>query len=378
MWTMQLLFLAAVAGLRLSSQTAAIRGAIRTSQPEAAPAAPGNAGPALPPPPVDTDVSVHVANVAPIPAASTVGMPATIDTAIYDDSDNARFIDASRSSFTLQYVHATASGTAASPLDPNEDRCLEVLDTETDFGGRALNFTPCTHMKAFPEPTPINKQFFFLPNGKIAVAGNHTNPLCIRERKCYGKTVYDAAGCELASISTFAVSKTMAGRLDELKKLGPPLHGVVGPGSLHGPFQLYTSCVGVPKKGGGCQKMVPNSGWTKDPTQYIGAVGYSDTAKTNWDISWMFEEDPISATRDFANSKGEKDNAAAQIIDTGEEAFQGDLGIQMLEDSACGTMVGSGGRGDSWWYFNRVAQGSIQPDPVTPVANTTNSTNTTL
>ena len=55
-------------------------------------------------------------------------------------------------------------------------------------------------------------------------------------------------------------------QIESTRRLGPPLHGVVGPGSIHGPFQLYPSCDGLATPEG-CIKESPPSALRDLPGQ---------------------------------------------------------------------------------------------------------------
>jgi hypothetical protein len=267
--------------------------------------------------------------------------------------DDPKYKAALHSAFVLQFVRPQEDPSNAlqvrDPLDPSEDHCLEVNTTgEDEFGGHALIFGHCRYQDPNMGEVPVEQQWFLMPDGKIAAAGNTTHPRCIRQQSCNGAAVYDVAPCDYIGAVDFRAAATVAGRIDEVKRVGPPINGVVDPGRLHGPFQLYTACPGVETEDG-CVDNMPKTGWTKLPTHYLGPLEFSREEKPP--IDWLKTAQQVGEG-DFG---GASDAFSAATRTVADEAVMGaQLGVARHETSQCGSLVGVSAREESWWYFFRI------------------------
>jgi hypothetical protein len=279
--------------------------------------------------------------------AASVGQPMATDSTATEDP---AFKKALHSAFLIQAARpqedAVNANQVRDSMDPSEDFCPKVGAAD-ELGGSALEFAHCPHQDANPAPVPIEQQWFLMPDGKIAAAGNTTHPRCIRKQSCFGATVFDVADCYLAAAQTFRASETIAGNIESTRRLGPPLHGVVGPGSIHGPFQLYPSCDGLATPEG-CIKESPPTGWTKLPSQYIGKTKFQHGEESKLDY--------VRTAQQVAD--GDLDGVTDALMDSGAEnaaeAAGFELGLSRHEMDQCGTRLGEGDRSSSWWYFIRL------------------------
>jgi hypothetical protein len=288
---------------------------------------------------------------------ANVDTPNDADTPKYDAIADPGILAGMKHTFVLQFVtdQVNEPGQARDPLDPDDDHCLTVGEPD-ELGGRGLNFSHCQHqdLNAIGGSVPPTQKWYLLPSGQIAWAVNaSSDPLCLRKKDCFGSPVYDVASCNRLDALAFAVSATVKGNIDSLKKIGTPLMGVTGPESVHGPFQLYPKCDGV-QTGDGCVDLVPKGGWTKLSTQYIGEHDFvtSDSTSTIWDTImgnavsgkmhrlFDFSGDTVSPIGNAALSSAEHEviPLGLAMSHTGEE---------------CGTGVGMNFRPQSWWYFVR-------------------------
>jgi hypothetical protein len=294
------------------------------------------------PPPSEADVA-------------TVDAPSDADVPKYDRIEDPGILAGMKNKFVLQFVRDQVNepGQARDPLDPEDDHCLTVGQPD-GLGGWGLNFSHCHHQDINAGAVPPAQLWYLLPNGQIAWAVNaSSDPMCLRRTDCYGSQVYDVASCKRLDATEFAISGTVKGRIDSMKKWGTPLNGVTGPESIHGPYQLYPRCDGVQDEAG-CVDLVPKGGWTKLPTQYIGDHDFvkTDSTSTLWDtILQKAAGGQMEKLFDFGGDTVSPIGSAV-LTTTEHEAIP--LGLAMTHTGEeCGTGVGMNFRPQSWWYFVR-------------------------
>jgi hypothetical protein len=286
---------------------------------------------------------------------ANVDTPVDADTPQFDRITDPGLLAGMKRTFVLQFVRdqVNSPGQARDALDPEDNHCLTVGELD-DLGGRGLTFTPCQHQDLNAGPVPPTQQWYLLPSGQIAWAVNaSSDPQCLRKKDCFGSTVYDLASCHRLDAQAFGVSATVKGNIDSLKRLGTPLRAVTGPESIHGPFQLYPKCDGVQGEAG-CVKMVPKGGWSKLPTQYIGAHDFveSDSTSTIWDT--ILQKAVSGSSSGLFDPSGETVSPLGQATLTSTEEEVVSLGLALTHTGdECGTGVGMNYRPESWWYFIR-------------------------
>lgn len=257
------------------------------------------------------------------------------------ESAGALRADEGPSYFQLQYVGIQQDGLEQprSPMDGGslDGGCLTagVMD---GLAGVSLEFKECQDPNAASTGDLVadalreSQKFSLELDGRIR---SRMTGFCVRLVTCEGKDMFDLGTCESSETVVFQVEKAQADDIDHLALLGNPGQAVARElCSVCGAYRLTYRCRGkaLPGRGAGCNKEYHAApGWSKggsqflDPSRFVGKDegGMLVKAETH--------------TQDLIHGLG-------------------DMKGLMRSVNYCGTFVGMGPSGDSFFYFNKGAR----------------------